>query len=109
MKRFLALNEMLLGLSVAIAAVSDYLIINKLWSRRMKKDVTESISISAALLGLATGLPFFIEYAFVHPSWAAAGKAAVGIVTGVVFVLIGTGLWVMEFRGQSFSACSHEP
>ena len=45
MEAFLALNEVLLGLSLITAAVSNYLIINKLWSRRMKKDVAESISI----------------------------------------------------------------
>ena len=36
----------LAGASVVIAAVSSYLIINKLWSRRTMRDVAESISIS---------------------------------------------------------------
>jgi len=102
METFLALNEALVGLSVVIAAVSNYLIINKLWSRRMKRDVAESISISAALLGLATGLPFLIEFALVDRNWAAAGKAGIGIVTGLVFVMVGAGLFVTEFRGQTF-------
>jgi len=102
MKIFLALNEALMGLSVAIAAISNYLIINKLWSRRMKRDVAESISISAALLGLATGFPFLVEFVLVHQNWAAASKAGIGIVTGIVFVLVGAGLWVAELRGQTF-------
>jgi hypothetical protein len=102
METFLALNEALVALSVVIAAVSNYLIINKLWSRRMKRDVAESISISAALLGLATGLPFLIEFALVDQNWAAAGKAGIGIVTGLVFVVVGAGLFVAEFRGQTF-------
>lgn len=102
METFLALNEVLVGLSVAIAAVSNYLIINKLWSRRMKKDVAESISISAALLGLATGFPFLIQFVLVDQNWAAAGKAGIGILTGVVFVTVGAGLWVTEYRGQGF-------
>jgi len=102
METFLALNEILVGLSVVIAAVSNYLIVNKLWSRRTKRDVAESISISAALLGLATGLPFLIEFVFVDRNWAAAGKAGIGIVTGLVFVMVGAGLWVREFRGQTF-------
>jgi len=102
METFLALNEGLVGLSVVIAAVSNYLIINKLWSRRMKRDVAESISISAALLGLATGLPFLIEFVLVDRNWAAAGKAGIGIVTGLVFVMVGAGLFVTEFRGQTF-------
>lgn len=102
METFLALNQVLVGLSVVIAAISNYLIINKLWSRRMKKDVAESISISAALLGLATGFPFLIQFVLVDQNWAAAGKAGIGIVTGVVFVMVGAGLWVTEFRGQGF-------
>ncbi len=102
METFLALNEFLLGLSVVIAAVSNYLIVNKLWSRRAKRDVAESISISAALLGLATGFPFLIEFVLVDQNWAAAGKAGIGILTGLVFVMVGAGLWVTEFRGQTF-------
>ncbi len=102
LETFLALNEVLVGLSVVIAAVSNYLIINKLWSRRMKKDVAESISISAALLGLATGLPFLIQFVLVDQNWAAAGKAGIGLLTGIVFVTVGTGLWVTEFKGQGF-------
>jgi hypothetical protein len=102
METFLALNEVLVGLSVVIAAVSNYLIVNKLWSRRMKKDVAQSLSISAALLGLATALPFFIQFVLVDQNWAAAGKSAIGIVTGIVFVLVGTGIWVTEFRGEGF-------
>jgi len=102
METFLVVNEVLVGLSVVLAAVSNYLIINKLWSRRMKKDVAESVSISAALLGLATGFPFLIQFVLVDHNWAAAGKAGIGIVPGIVFVLVGAGLWVAEFRGQSF-------
>lgn len=102
METFLALNEFLVGISVVIAAVSNYLIINKLWSRRMKKDVAESISISAALLGLATAFPFFIEFVLVDQNWAAASKQAIGILTGFVFVTVGSGIWVTEFRGQGF-------
>ena len=62
MQTFLALNEFLVEVSVVIAAISSYLIINKLWSRRARRDVAESISISAALLGLAptAGRPGFV-------------------------------------------------
>ncbi len=102
METFLALNKVLVELSVIIAAISNYLIINKLWSRRTKRDVAESTSISAALLGLATGFPFLIEFVLVDQNWAAAGKTGIGILTGLVFVMVGSGLWVTEFRGQTF-------
>jgi hypothetical protein len=102
METFLALNEFLVELSVVIAAISNYLIINKLWSRRARRDVAESISISAALLGLATGFPFLVEFVLVHQNWAAASKTGIGILTGLVFVMVGAGLWVSELRGQTF-------
>ena len=101
METFLALNEVLVGLSVVIAAISNYLIINKLWSRRMKKDVAESISISAALLGLATGLPFLVQFMLVDQNWAAATKAGIGNFTGVVFVTVGTDAPVGATRTSS--------
>lgn len=102
MDEFLSLVEFLVAISVGVAAISNYLIINKLWKRRDKKDVAESISIGAAFLGLATGVPFFIQFVMIdHSTWPAV-KAAIGIVTGTVFVLIGSGLWVRENRGVGF-------
>lgn len=101
MATFLAVNEFLVAISVVISAVSSYLIVNKLWSRRTMKDVSESISVSAALLGLATGVPFFIQFLLIDQSPPAAIKSAVGIGTGIVFVLIGAGFWVSEYRDES--------
>jgi hypothetical protein len=89
---FLALNEFLVELSVLIAAVS-YLIINLVQNEGMWP---------SALLGLATGFPFLIEFVLVDQNWAAAGKTGIGILTGLVFVMVGAGLWVTELRGQTF-------
>ncbi len=94
--------EFLVAMSVVVAAASNYLIINKLWSRKDRKEVAESISISAALLGVATGVPFLIQFMVIDQSPAAAIKQAIGLVTGLVFILIGSGLWVSEYRGQGF-------
>lgn len=102
MERFLSLIEYTVAVSVLISAVSSYLIVNKLWSRRDRRDVAESISIVAALLGLATGIPFFIQFTMIdHTTWPAV-KQGVGILTGMIFVLIGSGLWVRENRGTGF-------
>jgi hypothetical protein len=39
-------------LGLAVSAVISYLKVNKLWARRHIKEVTESISVAAALLSL---------------------------------------------------------
>ncbi|MEJ2216281.1 MAG: hypothetical protein P8099_06660 [Gemmatimonadota bacterium] len=103
MKLFLMSVRFLVAVGVVIAAVSNYLIINKLWKRRMKKDVAESISLGAALLGLATGLPFFFQFTLIDHTPLPAAKQAIGILTAVVLLLIGSGTWVRENRGKRFS------
>lgn len=102
MTPFVRFIEFLVAVSVGISAVSNYLIVNKLWTRKTHKEVAESISISAALLGLATGLPFFIEFTVVSRNTPSAIKALMGIAVGLVFVSVGSGLWVPENRGMGF-------
>jgi hypothetical protein len=104
MSVFAAFVEFLVGIAILTALVSNYLIINKLWKRRMVREVTESVSLAAALLGLFNGLPFLIMFLLINPNPAAALKTGIGIVTAVVFILIGSGLWVAEFRQRGFSA-----
>ena len=102
MEGFARFVEFLVAIGIVIAAVSNYLIINKLWKRKHLKDVAESVSISAALLGLATAIPLFLQFVLIDRSTLPAVKTVIGIITGIVFVLIGTGLWVRENRGLGF-------
>jgi hypothetical protein len=104
MKLFLMSVRFLVTVSVVIAALSNYLIINKLWKRRMKKDVAESVSLGAALLGLFTGVPFLIQFTLIDHSPMPALKQAIGIVTALVLLVIGSGVWVRENRGRGFSS-----
>ena len=60
------------------------------------------LTLNEWLLGLATGFSFFVEFALVNQNWAAASKVAIGILTGIVFILVGSGLWVTENRGEGF-------
>ena len=92
----------LVAIGVVIAAVSNYLIINKLWKRKHLKDVAESVSISAALLGLFTAIPLLIQGAVYDRTPMPALKTAIGIVTGIVFVMIGSGMWVRGNRETPF-------
>jgi hypothetical protein len=102
MTAFITLVEFLVAISLLVALVSNYLIINKLWSRRRIREVSESISVSAALLGLATSLPFLFQFVLIDQSPAAATKQLIGIVTGLVFVSVGAGIWVEEYQGRGF-------
>jgi len=102
MSAFESIVGFLVVIGVAIAAVSNYLIINKLWKRKHMKDVAESVSISAALLGLATAGPLLIQLAVIDRTLLPTLKTVVGIITGIVFVAIGSGIWVRENRGISF-------
>jgi len=99
---FLTFVEFLVAIGIVVTLVTNYLIINKLWKRRMLREVTESVSIAAALLGLFNGIPFLIMFLLINPNPAAATKTTIGIVTAVIFVLIGSGLWVAEFRKRGF-------
>jgi len=102
MRHFVTYVEFLVSISVIVTALSNYLIVNKLWKRRDKKEVAESISIAAAVLGMATALPFFIQFTFIDRSPAPAVKTAISLATGVFFVTIGSGLWVSEYRDRGW-------
>ncbi|MFV1988749.1 MAG: hypothetical protein ACC682_15865 [Gemmatimonadota bacterium] len=92
----------LVAIGVVIAAVSNYLIINKLWKRKHLKDVAESVSISAALLGLFTAGPLLVQGALYDHTPMPAIKTGIGIITGIIFVMIGTGMWVKGNRETPF-------
>jgi len=49
-------------LGLAVSTIISYLKVNKLWARRHIKEVTESISVAAALLSLLTTVPFMIKF-----------------------------------------------
>jgi hypothetical protein len=55
------INVLVLG-AIVLTVVKTYLTANKVWSRKHKKDVSESISVSAQLIGILTSLPFLIKY-----------------------------------------------
>jgi hypothetical protein len=99
---FLGFVEFLVAIGIAIHLITNYLIINKLWKRRMVREVAESVSIVAALLGLFNAIPFLFLFLLIDHSPAGAAKTAISIVTATVFVLIGSGLFVAELRGRGF-------
>lgn len=82
----------LFGLAVSIAI--SYLKVNKLWARRHIKEVSESISVAAALLSLLTTVPFLVKFIIVDHDFVAAGKFILSLAVFFVFFLVGIGLWV---------------
>lgn len=99
---FLGLVEFLVAIGILLSLITNYLIINKLWKRRMVREVAESVSIWAALLGLFNAIPFLFLFLLIDHSLAGAAKTAISIVTAIVFVLIGSGLFVAELRNRGF-------
>jgi hypothetical protein len=101
---FVGFVEFLVAIGVLLTLVTNYLIINKLWKRRMVREVAESVSIAAALLALFNGIPFLIMFLVINPNLAAAAKTSISIIAAIVFVLVGSGLWVAELRQRGFSS-----
>jgi hypothetical protein len=102
MNVFLNFVEFLVAIGLFVSLVTNYLIVNKLWKRRTAKEVAASVSISAALLGLFTSIPLFIQFSLIDHSSMGAAKTAISIATSVIFVLVGSGLFVAEYRGRGF-------
>ncbi len=94
MDNFNQIIETLVVASVAIGILTTYLTLNKIWSRKSDENVAKSVSVFAAILGIASTIPFLIKYGLIDAEYKGAVKAAISIGAGVVFLLIGSGFWV---------------
>ena len=93
------LTEIVKSLTVVglvVSAIVTYLKINKIWPRKHIKDVAESVSVAAALLSLFTTLPFLLQFIIVEPDPVAASKFGISLIAMVLFVMIGSGVWVAD-------------
>lgn len=82
--------------SVFIGMVKSYLTVNKIWTRKNDRNVAESISVYASLLGLVSALPFFIKYMIIDLDYASALKTGIGLAVGIFFLLVGIGFWTKQ-------------
>ncbi|MCB1326764.1 MAG: hypothetical protein KDK35_16135 [Leptospiraceae bacterium] len=89
--------------SLAFAVIEAYLTINKIWLRKHEKVVAESISISAQLLAVGTGLPYAIHY-LLDEEWEGAADTILFLLVNGVLFSIGIGLWVEGNRNKGFFA-----
>ena len=102
----LSLFEKFLGVLVSSAlifsVIKGYLTVNKIWSRRKNEEVANSISIVAAMLGFAVGLPFLLNSLIITQDYFSAAKSVIALFLATVFTLIGTGYFVDKNKGLGF-------
>jgi hypothetical protein len=90
-------------IALALIFVEAYLTINKIWIRKHEQVVTESVSVSAQLLALATGVPFIALYVMEGAYEGAVGDGVI-LMVNVVMIMIGIGFWVEGRRKFGFWA-----
>ena len=99
---FKKLLSILVSSALIFSVIQAYLKVNKIWKRRKNKEVANSISIVAAMLGFAVGLPFLMNNIFITHDYFSAGKVVLGLSLACVFTLIGSGHFVDANRGVGF-------
>jgi hypothetical protein len=78
-----------------------YLTINKIWIRKHERVVSESVSVSAQLLALGTGIPFIALYIMEGAYEGAIGDGVI-LIVNVIMIAIGIGFWVEGDRTLGF-------
>jgi hypothetical protein len=86
-----------LGFSVAAA----YLKINKIWKRKHHAEVADSQSIAGNVVSLIPLTLFAMNYMFVA-QWQGLIDSLIWIIAIIVFILIGSRLWVPDHRNKTF-------
>lgn len=88
-------------IALVLIFVEAYLTINKIWIRKHELVVSESISVSAQLLALATGIPFIGLY-IMEGAYEGAVGDGVFLVVNIIMIAIGVGFWVEGRRRLGF-------
>ena len=87
--------------ALVLVFVEAYLTVNKIWIRKHEPVVADSVSISAQLLAIVTGLPFIVLFS-AEGAYEGAISEAAFLAVNAVMIMIGAGLWVRERRGLGF-------
>ncbi|MBT3299944.1 MAG: TerB family tellurite resistance protein [Candidatus Marinimicrobia bacterium] len=95
---FKKLISILVSSALLFSIMQAYLKVNKIWKRRKNEEVANSISIVAALLGFAVGIPFLLNNIFITHDFFSAGKVVLGLSLASIFTLIGAGYFVEANR-----------
>ena len=95
------INVLVVG-AIGLTVVKTYLTANKVWSRKHKRDVSESVSVSAQLIGIVTSLPFLIKYTFIDGDYMSFANMSLKLALTLFFLMIGIGLWVRVDGHEGF-------
>ena len=87
--------------SLGFTVIAAYLKINKIWTRKHKVEVADSVSIVGNVIYLIPLSFFALNYMF-ESLWQGLIDSLIWIVSGVVYILIGSRLWVQSHRRKSF-------
>ena len=86
-----------LGFTVAAA----YLKINKIWKRKHNAEVADSVSIVGNVIYVIPLSFFALNYIFIA-HWQGLIDSVIWIASGIVYILIGSRLWVQSHRHKTF-------
>jgi hypothetical protein len=101
MEAFKSLIGILAYASLGFSATAAYLKLNKVWKRKHNAEVANSVSIAGNVIDIIP-LSFFALNFLIVAQWQGFIDSIIWIITGVVFVFIGSGLWVEGKRQKSF-------
>ena len=88
--------------ALVFSLIKGYLTVNKIWKRRKNEEVSNSISIVAAMLGFVVGFPFLLNALIITQDYFNAAKSVIALFLATVFTMIGTGYFVDKNRGIGF-------
>lgn len=100
MNLFEQLINMLVVGAIVLTVVKTYLTANKVWSRKHEPIVSESVSVSAQLIGILTSLPFLIKYTLIDGDFMSFANMSIKLALTLFFLMIGIGLWVRVESGE---------
>jgi len=95
------INMLVVG-AIGLTVIKTYLTANKVWSRKHKKEVSESVSVSAQLIGIVTSLPFLIKYSIIDSDLTSLANMSIKLGLTLFFLMIGIGLWVRADGHEGF-------
>jgi hypothetical protein len=101
MKLFEQLINLLVVSAIVLTVVKTYLTANKVWSRKHERVVSESVSVSAQLIGIFTSLPFLIKYTFIDQDFMSFANMSIKLGLTLFFLAIGIGIWVRVEGSES--------
>lgn len=95
MGAFKSVVGFLTGIAIFIAIINFYFKANKIWKRKHEKEVAESQSIVALISEAMLYILWSISF-IMNSDWNALADNAVGLVESGFFIVIGSGLFVLE-------------